>query len=425
MPPRQSTANARANGAVKSREQAFPHNHFDRGGYSGVVASATTEIVMRLQYVFLPICLMIMFAPPVRADDLPPSTEPSATTRPHTPHIAVLPPGFARITVGTHNAFCQPADEQWVRDALAAITPATRPTTMPSDMTANIEKHRDQLVQMMMQELALPDRKDLDAAIDRILTNLGKVQNASVAVYYMPVTRSKLAELMRDGWSDPRFRYIRYANDVVFDPLVTFSLDQQTDDLVDWLEIHDDQSPDARRAALIRKITDFESADVAWFSMVSQSGTRNVLAEFITTHVIDPLKLPASLTWFGQGVTGVYAIKYAAFLSGSSRQAQISALIRPDPRNPLRPEALDLVNPLDPSEMRPQVVAVYNEAAVHRAVDIVNVWVSRGGDGVLARTLPVLRAHPPTNAADLIKTIRDATGIDLTPDMQPDYRPPS
>jgi len=361
----------------------------------------------------------------VRADDLPAATEPFATTRPHAPHVAVPPPGFHKITVDSYSAFCQPVDDDWVHDALAAIAPTTRPTTMPADMTADIEKHREQLVQMMMQDLALTDRKDLDTAIDRILSNLAKIQNASVAVYYMPVTRTKLAELMRGGWSDPRFRYIRYANDVVFDPTVTFSLDQQTDDLVDWLEIRDEDSPEVRRNELIKKITDFQSADVAWFSMVSQSGTRNVLAEFMTNHVIDPLKLPDSLTWFGRGVTGVYAIKYATFLSGSSRAAQISALIRPDPRNPLRPESLDLVNPLDPAQMRPQLVQVYEEAAVHRGVDIVNVWVQRGGDGVLAKTLPSLRSHPPTSAAELIKTIRDATGIDLTPDMQPDYQPPS
>jgi hypothetical protein len=381
---------------------------------------------MILRLASLLICLLTLAVwSIVRADDLPAATEPFPATRSNTPHIAVLPPGFHKITVDGHSAFCQPEDDNWVRDALSAIAPATRPSTMPSDMAADIEQHREQLVQMMMQDLALSDRKDLDASIDRILKNLAKIQNASVAVYYMPVTRSKLAELLRGGWSDPRFRYIRYANDVVFDPTVTFSLDQQTDDLVDWLEIHDADSPEIRRKAMIKKITDFESADVAWFSMVSQAGTRNVLAEFMTKHVIEPLKLPPSLTWFGQGVTGVYAIKYATFLSGSSRQDQISALIKPDPRNPLRPESLDLVNPLDPAEMRPQLVQVYNEAAVHRGVDIVNVWVQRGGDGVLAKTLPLLRAHPPATAAELIKTIRDATGIDLTADMQPDYHPAS
>jgi hypothetical protein len=333
----------------------------------------------------------------------------------------VPPPGFHKITVGSHSAFCLPADDDWVRDALSAVTPSTRPSTMPSDMAASLQQRRDQLVQMMTQDLALPDHKDLDAELDRIVTNLGKVQTATVTVYYMPVTRAKLAQLMRDGWTDPRFHYVRYANDVIFDPTVTFSLDQQADDLIDWLEIHDEDSPAARRDALTKKIVEFESADYAWFSMIAQSGPRNVLAEFINNHVIVPLKLPASLTWFGRGVTGVYAIKYAALLSGSSRQAQIAALIRPDPRNPLRPQSLDLVNPLDPAQMRPQLVQVYNEAAIHRGIDIVNAWVTRGGDGVLAKTLPSLRANPPADAMDLIKIIRDATGIDLTPNMQPDY----
>ena len=58
-------------------------------------------------------------------------------------------------------------------------------------------------------------------------------------------------------------------------------------------------------------------------------------------------------------------------------------------------------------------------------IDIVNAWVVRGGDGVLAKTLPALRAHPPDTAIDLIKIIRDATGIDLTPNMRPDYNEPT
>jgi hypothetical protein len=380
---------------------------------------------MKLHLAALLICLAVLA--PLRiacGDDESPATTAPATTRPRARHVAVPPPGFHVITVGAHSAFCQPADDDWVRDALGAVAPTTRPTTMPADMAADIQQHRAQLVQMMTQDLALTDQKDLDAAIDRILENLAKIQTASVAVYYMPVTRAKLADLMRDGWSDPRYRYIRYARDVVFDPTVTFSLEQQTDDLVDWLEIHDEDSPAVRRAALIRKITDFESGDAAWFSMISQSGPRNVLAEFITKHVIDPLKLPSSLTWFGQGITGVYAIKYATFLSGSSREAQIAALIRPDPRNPLHPQSLDLVNPLDPTQMRPQSVQFYEEAAVHRGVEIANIWVTRGGDGVFAKTLPLLREHPPANTADLIKDIRDATGIDLTNTMQPDYEAP-
>jgi hypothetical protein len=379
-------------------------------------------------------CLVLTVGLEVAGGDESPATTASsaptapldvAATQPNPPHVALPPPGFHKLTVGNRSAFCLPADDGWVREALSSVGPSTRPTTMPSDMVASIQQRRDALVQMMMQDLALTDRKDLDAMLDRILANLAKVQTASVNVYYMPVTRAKLAGFMRDGWSDPRFHYIRYANDVAFDPTVTFTLDQQADDLVDWLEIRDDDPPASRRQALINKIEDFETADLSWFSLISQSGTRNVLAEFIRKHVVEPLKFPTSLTWFGQGVTGVYAVKYSALLSGSSREAQIASLIRPDPRNPLRAQSLDLVNPLDPAEMRPQLVQVYNEAAVHRGVDIVNAWVVRGGDGVLAKTLPALRAHPPDTAIDLIKIIRDATGIDLTPNMRPDYNEPT
>jgi len=64
---------------------------------------------------------------------LPAATEPFATTRPHAPHVAVPPPGFHKITVDSYSAFCQPVDDDWVHDALAAIAPTTRPTTMPAE----------------------------------------------------------------------------------------------------------------------------------------------------------------------------------------------------------------------------------------------------------------------------------------------------
>ncbi|MGD1277726.1 MAG: hypothetical protein ABR964_10950 [Tepidisphaeraceae bacterium] len=348
-----------------------------------------------------------------------PATAPA--TQPYVPHAAVVPPGFHALTAGERTVFCQAEDDDWVRQALARVQPATRPTTMPSDIAAAISQKRQELIRMVMQDMALDDPKTLNDTIDNeLLPPLANLESLKLRVFYLPVSQKRLADLMQAGWSDPRFHYIRYAHQVVSDQNWTLSIDRPMDDAVEWIETQDD-APDARSGALVKGITHFESGLIHAQSLIAQSGTRNVIDGFIYKNVMQPLKLAPTEQWFYQGVEGVYSVKYATFLTGTSRSLLSSALLLPDPRNPLAWRPLDLVNPLDPAGMKPQFVIIYNEAVRHKAAWVISQWIDQGGDGALAKTLPALRAHPPANAAELIKIIRDSTGIDLTASMSPDY----
>jgi hypothetical protein len=159
-------------------------------------------------------------------------------------------------------------------------------------------------------------------------------------------------------------------------------------------------------------------------AVIGQSGTRNVLADFLLTKILDPVKFAPTEEWFPHSAAELYAIKYATFLTGSTRRGLVWALLRGDPRNPLDWPPLDLVHPLDPATMWPSYVAFYNNAVIFKGAFVVNAWMTKGGDQVMAKTLPALRATPPQNAADLIKTIQNCTGIDLTPVMLPFYSNP-
>src|SRR5207248_4661667 len=64
-----------------------------------------------------------------------PTTLPTASTAPATTSAPAryelsIPAGFVKVTVNDRNAICEAADEPWVRETLAAVGPATRPTTM-------------------------------------------------------------------------------------------------------------------------------------------------------------------------------------------------------------------------------------------------------------------------------------------------------
>src|ERR1700733_15264103 len=80
------------------------------------------------------------------ADGINATTSPSTTTAPYVPHVAVVPPGLHQITVGDYSIFCLPEDDAWVKPGAAAAKPASRPSTMPSDLVASLKQHHDEIV---------------------------------------------------------------------------------------------------------------------------------------------------------------------------------------------------------------------------------------------------------------------------------------
>src|SRR5689334_10294878 len=59
---------------------------------------------------------------------------PSATAAPTSAparHVLQIPPGFKVVTVTGRSVLCEPADEDWMRQQLLVLQPATRPTTSP------------------------------------------------------------------------------------------------------------------------------------------------------------------------------------------------------------------------------------------------------------------------------------------------------
>ena len=130
------------------------------------------------------------------------TTEPAAS-QPEAAHVAEIPPGYHVLTVGTRHVICLPSDDDWVRKAAESVRPATRPTTMPSDLLAAISEHRADLDAMVQSDLALSDTKDLDEVIDKALApELAKFDALNPNIYYFPVPRTKLLLLMENGWTD-------------------------------------------------------------------------------------------------------------------------------------------------------------------------------------------------------------------------------
>ena len=107
-----------------------------------------------------------------------------------------------------------------------------------------------------------------------------------------------------------------------------------------------------------------------------------------------------------------------------SRRGWTEELIgRPDQFRPF--VRLDLVNALDPADIRPEYLADYDRALLPKGALVIDSWLAGAGDGALAKVLAALRVHTPATPQELIDVVRKTTGYDLTPLMQPDYSEPS
>jgi len=350
------------------------------------------------------------------------ATEP--TTEP-APHKAEIPSGFHIVTSGDRSAICQPQDDAWVKDVLASVAPATRPATMPSDITGLIQQHRKELTGAIMQDLALTDSKAADVFLDdSLLPRLAKIGALKPTIYYFIATKPQVADALEAGWSDPRFHYIRFAHDVAYSSVAMLTTDKPMDDLVWWVEIHDGDNAATRRDRLIAEIRYYEGGMADHVSIYGRNETEHLLEKFVHDNALVSLKFPPREDWFDFGVSNIFAIKYAAIVTGAPRREWTEELIgRPDEVRPF--VRLDLVNALDPAQIRPEYLADYDRALLPKGALVIDSWLASAGDGALAKALPAMREHTPQTPQELIDVVKKTTGYDMTPLMLPDYGPPS
>ncbi|HEY1922292.1 MAG TPA: hypothetical protein VGG44_05965, partial [Tepidisphaeraceae bacterium] len=196
------------------------------------------------------------------------------------------------------------------------------------------------------------------------------------------------------------------------------------DDLVWWVEIRDGDNAQTRRDRLIAEVRYFEGGVSNHISMFGKNESEHMLEQFVHDVAIKPLKLPPREDWFDFGASNIFAIKYAAMLTGMPRGEWTDQLIgRADQSRPY--VRLDLMNALDPAEVRPEYVADYERALLPKGALVINSWLASKGDDSLAKVLPLLRAHVPATQQELIDDVKKATGYDMTPLMQPDYGVPA
>jgi hypothetical protein len=350
----------------------------------------------------------------------PVTTQPSAMWP---SHVAVVPSGFHEMAIGSRSFICRPEDESWIRVAVAAIAPETRPTTMPVDILQTIAQQRGPIFKQIAAELGLSDSIALGTAFDKeMIPPLKKLRDVNPRVYYFPITRADLVSLMESGWSDPRYEYLSSTKDVHYIEHVDIALDRQPDDVVIWANIQDADSVKKRSQTLASKIMEYEGPYSYWESGLAQTGVRHVMTAFLRSEVTSKLNLPDSLSWFGVGLSNVYGVKYSELIAGTPARDAIGVILKGDPRNPLAWRQLDLTHPLNRDSIRPEYVPYYVDAAEHKGTFIVQQWANLARKDSLVKMLVALRKKPPTNPDELAQTVKAASGIDIKQWMLPDFQ---
>jgi hypothetical protein len=114
---------------------------------------------------------------------------------------------------------------------------------------------------------------------------------------------------------------------------------------------------------------------------------------------------------------GVLSAKYSSSLIGLDTALQLQNMTSDDPRNPIRPEAIDLLHPLPRDQMRPAAVFAYDDAFRRKSARAVKNWLKSAGDAAVPKLLSAMRQNPPADGAALLKQIQQISGVDLSADV--------
>jgi hypothetical protein len=350
-------------------------------------------------------------------------TQPAPSTSPVERKALTVPPGFRLIAEGDRRVLCQEGDEAWVRQALADKTPTTRPTTMPSDLAERLRASRKELIERLTADLALTDNAAAAKFVDdQLIPLLADAAKYRPPVYYLVTTRDTLREIVKNGWSDPtnRYHYNRAADQVAIPTQLQLSMEGESDDQVLAVLHTPEQDLTARRELLTRLMLDTESQLNYFLSARALFLTQMELLEFIGRSTIEPLSLGRDdQQWFGVGVSGVLSARYLALINGSAPDSFLPAMTQDDRRNPVRSATVNLLNPMNPADMRSAARPAYADAVRRKSTAVVKSWLDRAGDAALPKVIAAIRAAPPVDGAALVKLVAAQTGIDLTADLQP------
>jgi hypothetical protein len=341
----------------------------------------------------------------------------SPATEPVQRYTLVMPPGMIQVRVGARTAICFPDVEASVRKGLVKLAALKRPpTTQPTDLLNSLDAHEKAISEDMGSELNLPKDKFADFLGTTIRPGIQKIADARPKMYVVAATQEQVAAALRKGWHAPLFSYNTLVDQAVFQP--TIIIKNSMDDLVVWALLRPDDSPVEIAEATEEAQFDVESSLPEHLSGFALQVIDEGIVGFIEINAIKPLKLPASEQWFGEGVAFALVAKYTSEVAAMPR-TMIEDRLAADRPQLLTSASLDLLNGVDPSTIKPELLEWYNNGVSRKASRVIEMLMHKEGDMIVSKILAAVKANPPQDNLALVALIRQVTQVDITNDLLP------
>jgi hypothetical protein len=344
-------------------------------------------------------------------------TQPTTTTAPAR-HVVVVPPGFETIIVRGQTLLIEPADEAWVRAALADLRPTSLPSTMPADLLSRFDANRKTIAAQMVTDLAIDDPKTIDQFFDdKLRPTLKRFAELRLPLFYLVTTQQRLKQLIQNGWSDPRVYYNRAADNVEISGLLSLTIQGEADDILLPVLYEPGDSPLKKEELLADQVRTSQATLIKSVADRAMALGQIAFLDFIAEQAVEPLRDKPDQQWLGVGLMGILSAKYSSQITGLNGALMVHYMILGDPRNPIRPETIDLLHPLPRDQMRPGAVYAYDDAFRRKAARAVETWIEQAGEANVPKLLVALRKNPPADGIALLKLMQQIGGVDLTADV--------
>jgi hypothetical protein len=359
------------------------------------------------------ILVPLLLAALVLAQD-PPATSPASKTA-----KTVTPAGYVRFEVNGRSLICLPDDRTWVEAAAARVRPGVGPATRPADLFANLTAKRDLVVESLLKDLPTVNPSQIEKLIDdTLLPQLKQLAAVKPHIVFLVSPAEHLKRAMRDGWTDPRVRYNRVADQLDFERTVAMTGPDSDESTVAAI-FEPSDAIDQRTTLLAQYLVTTEQQVL---DQLAARGTTAVvvgLANFIADAGMKDLPRNEDQIWMKVGLSHALAARYVSMIHGSPPAEFIEAMVIGAGATTVSAASINLLNPVPLSSIRDEFVPAHVDARRRKAIAVMYTWLINAGDAKLVPTLEAAARARPADGATLVKIIKDTSGIDLTAALEP------
>lgn len=359
-----------------------------------------------------PILLLCLLATSIDAQ--------TPTTRPvELGASTVTPKGYIRTDVNGRSLICLPADREWVEAAAARVKPGVGPATRPADLHANLTAKRELIVASMLRDLPGLNPSRAEKLIDdTLLPQLKELSQLKPRIVFLVSPAEHVKQAIRDGWTDPRVRYNRIADQLELDRSIAMTGGESAESTV--AALFDPSDALERRTTLLAQyIVSTEEQIQQQLAARANTAALVAFADFIADVGLAELPKNEDQVWMKVGLASTLAARYVSRIHGSPVEDFVQALITGPAETPVSAASIDLIRPVPLSSLKEEFVPAHVDGRRRKAIAVMYVWLRDAGDDKLVPTLEAVQRARPADGVTLVKVIKDASGIDLTASLEP------